>query len=106
MALKLEYGPDGFDLWETVFDGSVTPHEAATKWESFANEPTSESVTLASFLQRAHALGWRGSIRKSTNSMFSGVAQLAAASGASLSSGMPKPSSQRVPMMAGQERLS
>lgn len=106
MALRLEYGDDGFDLWELTHDGTVTPDTATAKWQSFATEPTADSVTLASFLQRAHAAGWTGQIRKSTASMFSEVAQLAAQSGASLSSGMPTGASQGLPMLAGQTELT
>lgn len=106
MALRLEYGDDGFDLWELTHDGTVTPDTAVTKWQSFATEPNPQSVTLASFLQRAHAAGWKGSVRKSSASMFSEVAQLAAASGASLHSGMPTPGAAGMPMMAGQQELT
>lgn len=98
MALKIEYGDDGLGLWELTFDNTVTPSVAETKWASFASEPTSESITLNSLLDRAHKLGWKGSIRRSTSAMFDGVAQLAASTGASLSSGMP--------MLAGQEELT
>jgi Virulence-associated protein E/Bifunctional DNA primase/polymerase, N-terminal/Primase C terminal 2 (PriCT-2) len=109
MALRLEYGDDGFDLWELTHDGTVTPDAAAAKWNSFATDPNPQSVTLNSFLDRAHKLGWRGTVRKSTASMFDGVAQLAAASGASLYSGMPVPPSSpagAMPMLAGQEELA
>lgn len=107
MALRLEYGDDGFDLWELTHDGTVSPEQAASKWNSFATDPNPQSVTLATFLDRAHRLGWRGSVRKSTASMFSEVAQLAAASGASLSSGMPTPPAPgAMPMMAGQQELA
>lgn len=105
MALKLEYQDDGFDLWEMTHDGTVSPEAAASKWASFSADPTKDSVTLNTFLDRAHKLGWTGTVRKSTASMFDGVAQLAAASGASLSSGMPTPS-QGLPMLAGQAELA
>lgn len=112
MALRLEYGDDGFDLWQLTFnDDPRTPIDAATKWASFSTEPNAQSVTLNSFLSKAHSLGWRGSVRTSAKRMFDGVAQLAAAAGASLFSGMPTPSgsaapsSTGVPMMAGQEVL-
>lgn len=105
MSLRVEYGDDGFDLWELTHDGTVSPEHAANKWQSFATDPTPQSVTLSTFLQRAHALGWHGTIRKSSAAMFDGVAQLAAASGASLSSGMPTGASG-LPMMAGQQELT
>lgn len=107
MALRLEFGDPGIDLWELTHDNTVTPSEAATKWESFATEPTADSVTLNSLLDRAHRLGWHGTVRKSSASMFDGVAQLAAATGASLSSNRPMPSPDPgVPMMAGQAELA
>jgi hypothetical protein len=107
MALRLEFGDDGLDLWDICHDGTVSPGEAESKWQSFATDPTSESVTLDTFLKRAHALGWKGSIRKSTAAMFSEVANLAAMSGASLASGMPtSPSAAGMPMMAGQTELT
>jgi predicted P-loop ATPase len=111
MALKLEFGDAGLDLWALTHDHTVDADTEASKWASFATEPTPDSVTLASFLDRAHKLGWRGSVRKSTSSMFDGVAAIAAAAGASLHSGMPLPSgapgpAQGMPMLAGQEELT
>jgi hypothetical protein len=105
MALKI-HGDDG-SLWDICHDGSMTPSEAAAKFESFAGEPTADSVTLTSLMKRAHAAGWTGNVRPSTASMFDGVAALAAAAGAGLHSGMPVPPSaaQGVPMLAGQEEL-
>jgi hypothetical protein len=73
MALKI-YGDDGA-LWEICHDGSVTPSQAASKFESFASEPTADSVTIASLMKKAHSAGWTGSIRRSAASMFDGVAQ-------------------------------
>lgn len=88
MALKLEFGDAGKDLWAITHNETVTPDVIATKWESFASEPTAQSVTLNSFFDRAHKLGWTGTVRPSASSMFAGVAQLAAASSAP---GMPTP---------------
>jgi len=109
MALKLEYGDDGLDLWELTFNDTVTPDVRATKWQSFSAEPAAGCVTLSTLLDRAHKLGWRGTVRKSAASMFSTVAQLAASAGASLS----VPGAQPVtigpggfPMLAGQEMLA
>jgi predicted P-loop ATPase len=85
MALKLEYGDDGIGLWQLTHDDTVSADVEESKWQSFATEPTAQSVTLATFLDRAHKLGWRGSVRKSTSAMFGGVdhvAALAAATGA------------------------
>jgi hypothetical protein len=75
MALKI-YGDDGA-LWDLTHDGSVTPSQAASKFESFASEPTADSVTIKSLMKRAHDAGWTGSLRLSTQAMFQGVAQLA-----------------------------
>jgi predicted P-loop ATPase len=84
MALKLD-GDDG-SLWDICHDGTVSPDVAASKWESFSTEPDANSVTLLSLMKRAHAAGWTSSIRKSTEHMFQGVAQLATLP---LGSGMP-----------------
>lgn len=89
MALKTSFGPDGFSLWDLTHDGSVSPDQAASKWESFASLPTGGSTTFATVMKRAHAAGWTGTIRKSTQAMFQGVAEIAAAAGASLSSPLP-----------------
>lgn len=102
MALKLEYGDDGLDLWELTHDETVTPELAASKWQSFASEPSKDSVTIASLLLRAHNLGWRGQVRKAAGSMFAdAVAALAASSGASL----PRPAGG-VPMLQGEAELT
>lgn len=111
MALRIEFGDAGLDLWELTFDGTVSDDLAAAKWDSFASEPDGNSVTLSTFLDRAHKLGWRGTVRKSTSSMFDGVAQIAAAAGASLHSQMPLPpgpggADRGMPMLAGQEVLT
>jgi hypothetical protein len=91
MALKLEFGDAGLELWQLAHDGTVTPEVEATKWNSFATEPTPGVQTLNTWLDRAHKLGWRGSVRKSAAALFDGVAQLAAATGASLPAGTPRP---------------
>jgi hypothetical protein len=104
MALKVEMGDSGRDVWAFTHNDTVDSDTEATKWNSFASEPTSGSQTLNSLMQRAHQLGWSGTIRKSTESMFGNlgaVAQLAAAAGASLS-----PAPGGVPMLAGQAVLS
>jgi RecA-family ATPase len=75
MALRAEYADDGFTPWETICcDDTVTIEGAIRKWSSFASEPDGNSVTLNSLLARAHALGWKGSIRKSSAAMFGDVA--------------------------------
>jgi hypothetical protein len=104
MALRVDQGDAGFDLWEICHDNTVTPEVAANKWQSFATDPTSDSVTLNSFLARAHSLGWRGTVRKSTTAMFDGVAQIAAAAGATLSGAPILPLTAGVPMLGRGEK--
>jgi Bifunctional DNA primase/polymerase, N-terminal/Primase C terminal 2 (PriCT-2) len=82
MALKLECGDDAKDLWALSHNSTVTEDVIESKWDSFASEATANSVTLNSFMKRAHDAGWKGSIRPSVGSMFGGMAQLAAAAGA------------------------
>lgn len=100
MALRIEFGDAGYDLW-LLATWPDAIDIAAAKWESFASDPTADSVTLASFLQRAHAMGWTGSVRKSTSAMFDTVAAIAAAANASLPAG-----SGAMPMVAGQAVLT
>ena len=99
MSLRLEFGDDpGFDLWKLSFDPTVTPDVAAAKWASFASEPTADSITINSFIQRARDAGWRGTIRKSTEALFGQVAAIAQAAGATLPG-------NAMPMLAGNEEL-
>ena len=97
MALKLACGDEGFDIWQSTFDGTVTDAVAQSKWRSFEDKPEPGSTTLLSLIARARELGWRGSVRKSTAAMFPNVA-LPAASNTGPAGGMP--------MMAGQQRLT
>jgi archaellum biogenesis ATPase FlaH len=86
MALKLEFGDAGKDLWAHTHNDTVMPDVIETKWKSFADTPTAQSVTLRSFFDRAHKRGWKGTVRPSVESMFSGVAQLAMAASAPVTS--------------------
>jgi hypothetical protein len=97
MALKLECGDDAKELWALSHNETVTEDVIESKWESFASEATSNSVTLQSFMKRAHDLGWTGSIRPSVGSMFGGVAQLAPGSAPSLAPMMPLPEGVPLP---------
>lgn len=103
MAIRLEYGDDGLDLWHlATWPDAIDTADA--KWASFATDPDADSVTLNTFLDRAHKLGWRGQVRKSAASMFGEagqVAALAAASGATL----PAPVGG-MPMLEGQAMLA
>jgi hypothetical protein len=74
MVAKVEFGDAGFDLWEITHDGTVTPDTAASKWNSFADAATGNSQTLNSLFKRAHAIGWKDSVRPATGPMFAGVA--------------------------------
>lgn len=85
MALKLEFGDSGLELWQLTHDASVDGDTEFAKWNSFSTDAGGDAVTIASLIDRARKLGWRGTIRTSTSKMFDGVAALAAASGASLS---------------------
>jgi hypothetical protein len=76
MALKLEFGDDGKELWARSHDQTVTPDVIATKWKSFDITAKPGAVTLATFMKRAHQLGWTGTVRPSASSMFAGVARL------------------------------
>jgi hypothetical protein len=73
MAIKLAFGDDGLDLWRISHDDTVTESVETSKWNSFATEPSSDRVTLASAMKRAHTLGWKGTIRASTQAMFAGT---------------------------------
>jgi P4 family phage/plasmid primase-like protien len=73
MALKLEFGDAGLDIWQLSHDDTVTPDVETGKWNSFATEPTASSVTLNSWMKRAHEMGWSGSIGKSVVAMFDGA---------------------------------
>lgn len=105
MALKLEFGDDGLELWALTHDGTVTADVEATKWQSFATDAVAGSQTLNTWLARAHSLGWRGSVRKAASAMFDAVARLAQNAGATLPPGAPGPATGGVPMLAGQEVL-
>jgi hypothetical protein len=99
MALKIECGDDAKELWALSHNDTVTDDVIESKWESFASEATSGSVTLNSFMKRAHQLGWTGTIRPSVASMFGGVAQLAQASVAGAS--IAPTQSQMMPLPEG-----
>jgi hypothetical protein len=110
MALRLEYGDAGLDLWRLTHDNTVTADVEVSKWQSFATQPTPNCVTLNTWLQRAHKLGWRGNVGKSTAAMFGQIAQMAHAAGATLPVGTPGPSdpdrAAGMPMLEGQARLA
>lgn len=96
MALKLACGDEGFEIWQSTFDGTVTDAVADAKWRSFGDRLETGSTTLLSLIARARELGWRGSVRKTAAAMFPSVT-LPAASNTGPAGG--------VPMMAGQQRL-
>jgi len=112
MALKLEFGDAGLALWSLAHDSTVTSDVEATKWRSFASEPTPGVQTLNTIMDRAHRLGWKGTVRKPANIMFDGVGQvasIAANAGATLQlpPGTPGPAGgSGVPMLEGQAELA
>lgn len=100
MALKLEFGEDGLDVWALTHNETVTPDVIESKWRSFATEPTADSVTIASLLKRARQMGWQGKVRPTSSSMFGDVVkQLADQSGATLQAGA-------IPMTGLQQELT
>ena len=108
MVAKAEFGDAGITLWELTHDGTVTPDTETSKWNSFAADTTSDSVTLSTILKRAHSIGWKGSVRPSTSSMFDGVAAIAAAAGATLHSaraGIPLADTAQIVAALGQPVL-
>jgi putative DNA primase/helicase len=76
MALKLECGDEGLPIWQLTYDGTVTAEVERIKWDSFASEPVPGAQTLNTFMDMAHKAGWKGTIRKSSAAMFSGVAAM------------------------------
>lgn len=100
MALKIALGDAGRDVWEMTRT-DATDDVIESKWDSFAAEPTEQSVTLATWIKRAREIGWTGSVRKSTSALFDGVAALAKSAGATLSGSVAP-----MPMMAGQIELT
>lgn len=99
MALRLEYGDAGLDIWRRGHDDTVTEGVEASKWKSFDTEAKPGCFTLNSLFKRAHDLGWKGTVRPSTDSMFAGVAQLfnsppLAPSATPLLEGVPLPQSE------------
>jgi P4 family phage/plasmid primase-like protien len=70
MALKLSHGEDGLELWRLTHDETVKRDVEAIKWKSFSIVPTPNAVTLLTFMQRAHAQGWTGQLRRPVEAMF------------------------------------
>jgi predicted P-loop ATPase len=113
MALKLEFGDAGFDLWGLTHDGTVTDDVADAKWNSFASEPAAGVQTLNTWMKRAHNVGWKGNIGTTIGAMFAiatgsaaTVQALATGSGATLSSSaMPLADTQKVIAALGQPIL-
>ena len=52
MALRLALGDDGFSIWQSTFNETVTEHVATSKWNSFSTAPEPGCVTLQTFLKR------------------------------------------------------
>ena len=76
MVAKLEFGEAGLELWEAAGDGSGLSDNSEKRWKSFASEPRPGCVRLETLMKKAHEAGWTGSVRKSTEAMFDGVAAM------------------------------
>jgi hypothetical protein len=82
MVARLEFGDHGIELWEAAAQAKWSEPldvNSEKRWPSFATVPTDRSVRMESIFKRAHDAGWKSSVRKSVESMFGGVAQLATA---------------------------
>lgn len=64
MAIRLEFGEIGRDLWALTFDGTVTSDAEILHWESFATDPRFGLVTVNTWFDRAHKAGWIGHVRR------------------------------------------
>lgn len=117
MAVKIEFGDQGQQIWsELATRSGHLSGESFNRWRSFSSEVTDDSVTLGTLIHRARAMGWKGRLTQTSQSMFSSlttqssdvaVAQLAASVGVtSLPSGLPVPAPAPIPMMAGQAELA
>ena len=89
-ALKLEFGDAGYPIWLGI-TWDVDQPTAPAKWASFDSEPSSKSVTLATFMKEAHRLGWTGKLRQTSAAMWGedAIDQLAASAGATRAGAMP-----------------
>jgi hypothetical protein len=79
-AAKLEFGDRGKELWEIIAQtlwNEPVDYKSLRRWESFRPRPNAS--TLKSFFDRAHKLGWKGTVRQSIVTMFGGVGQLVTA---------------------------
>ena len=90
MILRSEFSDDpGFSLWQITNDGTCSAVSESAKWESFAADPRADGVGIGTLMHRAHEAGCPHHIRKSTAAMFAGVAEIAAAAGATLLPPLP-----------------
>jgi Virulence-associated protein E/Primase C terminal 2 (PriCT-2) len=88
MAAKSEFGESGLELWEILATQGGLSDESLNRWKSFKLD-SETGVGIRTLLKLAHDAGWTGSLRRSNASMFQGVAQIAAAAGASLPPPLP-----------------
>jgi hypothetical protein len=94
MALKVAFGDAGFDLWLLVtWEGRED--KAKSSWRGFASVAGPNDVTLLTWFDRAHKLGWPGRVGRSLGAMFGGVPVVAAlpppANAAPVPAGTPGP---------------
>jgi hypothetical protein len=75
MILRSSFGDDpGFALWQITNNGTCSAEAEAAKWESFAADPRLDGVGIGTLRHNAHKAGCPHTIRRSTSSMFEGVA--------------------------------
>lgn len=81
MILRAEFGDDpGFALWQLTNDGSCSAEAEAAKWQSFSTNARSDTVKIGTLRKRAKDADCPHSIGTSAESMFAGVADMAALS--------------------------
>jgi hypothetical protein len=83
MVAKSEFGEAGLELWEILATQGGLSDESLNRWRSFKLDKEG-GVGLGTLLKLARDMGWTGSVRRSTASMFQGVAQIAASQAPSL----------------------
>jgi AAA domain/Primase C terminal 2 (PriCT-2) len=90
MALRAHFGDEpGFPLWQITNNGTCSADAEAAKWQTFSTEPSADGVDIGTLRRMANTAKCPHTIGTSTASMFAGVAQLAAAVGASGMSAVP-----------------
>jgi RecA-family ATPase len=76
MVARLEFGDAGLELWEIMATQGGLSNESLKRWESFdtpEKQSTPDPVRLPTLFDRAHKMGWKGTVRESTAEMFRDV---------------------------------